>query len=140
MTIQQMMLGGLYIPAVNWNPVIVTDARPDGDLLDSFASASFASNGTRWTSTSMRGDSTPITWNTDGAPASDFSLRGVVSSGVTPTGSSVNTWISMSTGATWTVVSISGTRSTSMNITLRHNPSNTEWTTTLTLTAQKGIL
>lgn len=140
MTIQQMMLGGLYIPVVTWEPRAVFDMQPVGSLFDAFAQIEIGNNRQVRSHTSAQGTTTLFTWSNDSTPVSEFSIRAVRSSGVTPSGPSLNTWHSLSSNRLWGVESSSGLVTSVLDLTLRHNPSGATWTAQMNIQAQKGVL
>lgn len=138
MTIQQMMLGGLYIPVVTWEPKVVVDMQPVGSPFDAFAQIEVGNNRQVRSHTSAQGAATLFTWSNDSTPVSEFSVRAVRSSGVTPSGPSLNTWHSLSSSRLWGVESSSGPVTSVLDLTLRHNPTGATWTAQMNIQAQKG--
>lgn len=131
-------LGAMAAPAVTWEPRFAFDMQPEGSFFDAFAQIEIGSDRKVRSHTSSQGATTLFTWSNDSTPVSEFSVRAVRSSGVTPSGPSLNTWHSLSSSRLWGVESSSGTVTSILDLTLRHNPTGLTWTAQMNLQAQKG--
>ena len=97
-------------------------------------------NGT-WQATASGGNGT---WKTGGGSGSDYDIRYTKTSGTTPTGSSVNTWLNLASTADWILTESTNGNSTktcsgTLEIRLAASPFTVLDSCTLTMTADVDI-